>query len=135
MKGSENFKNTINTYLQNLAANNPVFAKTFAKPNKNIDDCITFILNAVKATGCHGFEDDEIYGMALHYYDEDDIDVGKPMNCKVVVNHTVQLTDEEVQEQKKKAKDKLFAEEIERQRKKKTPKKSTDTTNTQPSLF
>ena len=26
----------------------------------------------------------------MHYYDEDDIDIGKPLtNCKVVVNHTI----------------------------------------------
>lgn len=33
--------------------------------------------------------------MALHYYDEEDIDIGKPVSCKVVVNHTVELTEEE----------------------------------------
>lgn len=30
-----------------------------------------------------------------HYYDEADIEIGKPTECKVVVNHTVELTDEE----------------------------------------
>ena len=33
--------------------------------------------------------------MVLHYYDEEDIDIGKPVSCKVVVNHTVELTEEE----------------------------------------
>ena len=33
--------------------------------------------------------------MALHYYDEDSIEVGKPIECKVVINHTVELTEEE----------------------------------------
>ena len=36
--------------------------------------------------------------MALHYYDEEDIDVGKPINCKVVVNRTIELTEEEKQQ-------------------------------------
>ena len=44
---------------------------------------------------CDGFEDDEIFGMATHYYDEEEIEVGKPINCQVVVNHTVELTEEE----------------------------------------
>ena len=38
------------------------------KPTKNIDNCITYILNQVKKSGCCGFSDDEIFGMALHYY-------------------------------------------------------------------
>lgn len=36
-----------------------------------------------------------------HYYDEDDIEVGKPMNGKIVVNHIVELTEEEEKEQAK----------------------------------
>ncbi len=33
-----------------------------------------------------------------HYYDEDDIDVGRPLDCRVVVNHTIVLTEEEQRE-------------------------------------
>lgn len=88
MKGSENFKNTIQNYLNELAKKDELFAKNLAKENKNIDDCITYILNQVKASGCNGFADEEIYNMAIHYYDEDDIKVGKSVNASVVVNHT-----------------------------------------------
>ena len=34
---------------------------------------------------CNGFEDDEIYSMAVHYYDEDDLEVGSRVACHVVV--------------------------------------------------
>ena len=61
------------------------------------------ILNWVKKSGCNGFSDDEIYGQALHYYQEDNIEVGKPMNCNVVVNHTVELTAEEKEQARKDA--------------------------------
>ena len=30
-----------------------------------------------------------------HYYEEDEIEVGNPINCKMVVNHTIELTEEE----------------------------------------
>ncbi|MBP9481471.1 MAG: hypothetical protein KBF15_08460, partial [Parabacteroides sp.] len=40
----------------------------YSKPEKNIDDCVTYILNEVKKSGCNGFADDEIYSMAVHYY-------------------------------------------------------------------
>ena len=33
-----------------------------------------------------------------HYYDENEIEVGKPIQCQVVVNHVVELTEEEKQE-------------------------------------
>jgi hypothetical protein len=35
--------------------------------------------------------------MAVHYYDEDNIDAGKNINCRVVVNHTIELTKNEYQ--------------------------------------
>ncbi|NDV46127.1 PcfK-like protein [Paludibacter sp. 221] len=87
MKASDGFKKTIKAYLDNRAKEDELFAETYAKPNKNIEDCITYILNSVQKSGCNGFDDDEIYSMAVHYYDEDNIDVGKPVNAKVVVNH------------------------------------------------
>ncbi|MCP1996685.1 PcfK-like family protein [Flavobacterium sp. HSC-61S13] len=88
MKASNSFKETIKNHLEIVAKNDKLFAVTYAKENKNIDDCITYILNKVKSSGCNGFADDEIFGMAIHYYDEDDIKVGKAINAKVVVNHS-----------------------------------------------
>ena len=65
----------------------PLFAPNLMKPNKNIEECITYILNEVQKSGCNGFDDDEIFSMAVHYYDEDDIEVGKAVSCQVAVNH------------------------------------------------
>ncbi len=95
MKSTENFKQTIKTYLDNRAANDEQFAISYAKENKNIAECINFILQQVKESGCNGFTDDEVYGMAVHYYDEDDIKDIKETNCSVIVNHKVELTEEE----------------------------------------
>jgi len=96
MKGSEQFKQTIQKYLEDRAAADPLFAVTYAKPNKNIDGCVNYILSTVKASRCNGFADDEIYSMAVHYYDEDDIKPSKDAgSLSVVVNHKVELTEEE----------------------------------------
>lgn len=38
--------------------------------------------------------------MAVHVVDEPDMEIGKPINCNVVVNHHVELTEEEKAEQK-----------------------------------
>jgi hypothetical protein len=91
MQSSDQFTKTINAYLSKVASNDSLFAESFKKPEKNIKDCVTYILNTVKNSGCMGFDDSEIYGMAMHYYDEDGIKVGSTVSCKVVVNHTVSV--------------------------------------------
>jgi hypothetical protein len=103
MKSTAHFKQTIQNYLEQRAADDELFAASYAKANKNIDDCITYILNEVRKSGCNGFADDEIYSMAVHYYDEDNIEVGKPMDCRVTVNHHVELSEEEKQQARKAA--------------------------------
>ena len=95
MKGTDHFKKTILMYLEQRAEEDQLFAKSFSNPAKNIDDCVTYILNYVKNSGCNGFTDGEIFGQAIHYYEENEIEVGKPMNCQVAVNHIVELTAEE----------------------------------------
>lgn len=88
MKGTENFKAIIFSHLQKIALKDKLFAQNFNKKSKSIDDCIVYILNQVKASGCNGFDDEEIYNMAIHYYDEDDLKIGKPIKAQVVVNHS-----------------------------------------------
>ena len=130
MKATDYFKQTIQSYLQRRAQEDELFAPRYANPKKNIDDCITFILNYVKQSGCNGFADDEIYSLALHYYDEDDIDIGKPLtNCKVVVNHTIELSEAEKAEARRQAMQKATDEAYRKNKTKKTE------TTTQSSLF
>lgn len=115
MKSTDKFKQTIREYLERRGSRDPLFARIITKPGKNMDDCITHILETVQKSGCNGFTDDEVYSMAIHYFDEDNIKVGSlPSSIKVIVNHTVELTEEE----KKKAHDIAMKEEIEKQRNK-----------------
>lgn len=134
MKGTNHFKNTIKAYLDQRAETDVLFSFQYSKPEKNIDDCITYILNAVQKSGCNGFADDEIYSMAVHYYDEDNIEVGKQINANVVVNHVVQLTEEEKAEARQEAIRKLQDEAY---NKMKQPIKKTKKVELkpQPSLF
>lgn len=135
MKGTENFKRTIQAYLEERAKVDDLFAKSYAKPNKSIDECITYILNEVQRSGCNGFEDNEIFGMAVHYYDEDNLDVGKKINCNVVVNHTVELTEKEKQEIREKARNAFYEEQLAKQRESLKPKKKVKESVREPSLF
>ena len=68
MKGTEHFKQTIKAFLDNKAASDELFAQSYHKPHKNIDDCVTYVLNWVQSTGCSGFSDDEIYCQCIHFY-------------------------------------------------------------------
>jgi len=131
MKSTERFKNVIKKYLDNLAQTNEQFAQMYSKPNKNIDDCITYILNTVQKSGCNGFAPNEIYGMALHYYDEDVIEVGKPIDCRVVINEPVVLTEEEKAEAKEKAIRELIEQEKRKLTAKKTPHEANKETSTE----
>lgn len=135
MKNSDPFKKTIKEYLDKRAAEDSLFAVSYAKEGKNIDDCCTYILNQVQASGCNGFADEEIYSMAVHYYDEDDIKVGGKVNCKVVVNHAVELTEEEKEQAHQAAIQKIQDEAIAKMRKQAAkPKKKVENVE-QPSLF
>lgn len=81
------FKEAIASHLQEIASKDELFAQTLLKPNKNIEDCATYILNEVKKTGRQGFTDEEIYNMAIHYFDEDNIEIGEKLSARVVINH------------------------------------------------
>jgi hypothetical protein len=135
MKGTDNFKKVIKDYLNKYAIEDPFFAENYSKENKNIDDCCNYIIGEVHKSGCNGFTDDEIFNMAIHYYDEDNLEV-KEINANVVVNHKVQLSEEEIEEVKKQAKESLMAQEVNRLKAKpKTTTKSTSNQTEQPTLF
>ena len=138
MNGTEQFTRTIAEYLNLRAATDPLFAPNLAKPHKNIEDCITYILKQVQQSGCNGFEDDEIYSMAVHYYDEDDLEVGSPVACHVVVNHTIVLSEEEKAEARKQAIQQYQAQELRRLQEPRQVKTKASTNSEQapqPSLF
>ena len=67
-KGSQAFNETIKAYLEERAENDALFAVKFANPSKSVEDCVTYILNQVRESGCNGFTDAEVYGMAIHFY-------------------------------------------------------------------
>lgn len=110
MKTSEHFKQTIKNYLEKRAAEDELFAKTYAKKNKSIDECCNYVMKCAKDGGCAGYSDEEVFGWAVHYYDEDDIKNIKPISGKVVVNHSVDLTEEEKEAAKQKAINSLIEE-------------------------
>lgn len=70
-----------------------------------------------------------------HYYDEADIEIGKPIDCKVVVNHTVELTEEEKAEARREAIKRAEEEAYNRMTKRKTAPKKENGNNEQMALL
>ncbi|WP_039865451.1 PcfK-like family protein [Porphyromonas uenonis] len=133
MKGTEQFIRTIAEYPNGRAMTDPLFAPNLQKPHKNIEECILYILSEVQRSGCNGFADEEIYSMAVHYYDEDDIAVDKVAGCNVVVNHVVELSEEE---KKQYQQEKLVKLQKRNERPKRTERtETTSATQPQPTLF
>ena len=137
MKATEHFKQTIKAYLDERAQNDELFAVSYAKENKNMDDCVTFILNQVKRSKCMGLTDEEVYSLAVHFFDEDDVEIGNSIACNVIVNHTVELTEEEKAQARQEAFKEYQAEQLRKMQKRtnkpKTPKAQPEITT--PSLF
>lgn len=137
MKATEHFKQTIKAYLDERAQNDELFAVSYAKESKNMDDCVTFILNQVKRSKCMGLTDEEVYSLAVHFFDEDDIEIGNSIACNVIVNHTVELTEEEKAKARQEALKEYQAEQLRKMQKRtnkpKTPKAQPEITT--PSLF
>ena len=51
MNSTAHFKRTIQAYLEQRASEDKLFAVAYRKEGKNIDDCVTYILNEVQRSG------------------------------------------------------------------------------------
>ena len=119
LKASTPFERTIQSYLDNYASQDEAFKERYNNPDKNIVECCNYIMNQVKKSGCNGFADEEIYKMARDYYvDEISKDDTKAISGTVVVNHTVELTEEEKVKARVEAMKKLEEEILQEERKK-----------------
>lgn len=131
---SELFEQRIKDYLERRAFNDPEFAVKFANPNKSVKECCEFILGEVSKSDQQGYDDEEIFGMAVHYYDEENIEIGENKVQRVVTNRHVDLTEEEKAEARKQAIEAYQNEVRESMRKKPAPKAKEEKKEDQPQL-
>lgn len=138
---NQSAQNAIKAYLDERAKTDELFAKSYAKPNKNFKECYNYILGEAKKRGnAVAMTDAEVFGMAVHYYDEDDIKVNKlPANTKVSVSapasKAVELTEEDKEKARQAAIQRLAEEQHALLRKKPTRAKKEETEVQQMSLF
>lgn len=134
-KGTEHFKRTIEDKLLEIAERDEQFADSLQKEDKDIDECIDYIISQVKKIGAQGYTDDEIFNLAIHYYDEDDLEDFDPVEADVVVNHKPELSEEEKQELREEVRNEEMRKERNRLHKKKRSPKKKKQESEQSSLF
>lgn len=82
------FAEVIKSYLDRRAAEDPQFAESYANPKKSIGECCDYIVSEVRRQNRTAMTDDEVYGLAVHYYDEADpgrIDKGIASRARIVI--------------------------------------------------
>ena len=105
MNEQKRFKDIIKDWLDNKAGNDPLFATTYAKPNKNLDECCAYIIEEarkVKDGTVAVMDSDAVFSLAVHYYDEDSIQVKnkKPAVQKVATTQSQPAVQKKEEEKK-----------------------------------
>lgn len=138
MASNESFKQAIKAYLDKRAEEDSLFAPKYANEKKSIDECCSYIMGEARKRGnAVAISDEEVYGMAVHYYDEDDIKINGCLPEKTSVSSSakpVELTEEDKKAARDKAIARLAEEQYQTLRKKNVRKKADDNVQ-QMSLF
>lgn len=82
------FKDAIKQYLDKRAKEDALFAEAYKREGKTIDECVNYILCEVQKIakkGMAAMTDDEVFGMAVHYYDEANVKADKKVRANVVI--------------------------------------------------
>ena len=84
------FEIAIKAYLDKRAKEDALFAKTYKKKGKTIQKCCLFLISEAQKRAFKSdkgqiaaLPDDEVYGLAVHYYDEDNLDIDNMPEEKV----------------------------------------------------
>lgn len=72
---TDHFQEVIKAYLDKRAEQDELFKATYSKQGKSIDECCRYIIQEVRKANRIGWSNAEVFGLAVHYYDEDDIKV------------------------------------------------------------
>ena len=104
MEATDNFKAAIKKYLDAKAASDELFAKVYSNEKKSLSECIKFILTEVRKSGKCAMSDEEVYSLAIHYYDEASVKADKQIKARIVCpTMDLEISEEEKQEAKRKA--------------------------------
>lgn len=133
----------IKSYLDERAKKDELFSQMYSKEDKNLEGCFGYIVEQARKRGqavC--MTDEEVFGLAVHYYCEDDLKE-HPLPKRVKVDIVASADDDELDQEavlkiKKEAIEEYKAQMKEMQKKGpvvKSAKKVADVTAGMGSLF
>lgn len=94
----KDFNKVIQEYLEHRAVSDPLFAPKYANTKKSIAECCRYILGEARKRGNQVvMTDEEVFGLAVHYYDEDNIKISDSGKCNV--SSSQQTTSKKIVEQ------------------------------------
>lgn len=117
------FKDAVKDYLDKMAADDPVFAAKLANPEKTLDKCVEYVESEIfhkyiksgngrRVAVCEP-SPQECFGLAVHFYDEEKIEIRKMDGVGSVSTATpgIALTEEDKAKAREKAIERLAEEE------------------------
>lgn len=130
----------IGNYLMERAKTDPSVANNLKKEKKSLEECWEYVLSEVAKTmyrngsfGCAAGDDEELFCLAVHYYDEDDIKF-EPFKGAKVVDASKQEHDKKAESKEQKSEEEQPLKEV-RNRVKTVKKHKSDPVDGQLSLF
>ena len=125
----------IGNYLKKRAETDTSVKNNLNKENKSLKECWDYVLGEVAKTmyrngnfGCAAGDDEDLYALAVHYYDEDDIKIEPlPTNMKVEAKMDEDKIEEKTAE--------IEPKEIQKEKVKRISKSKKDPVDGQISLF
>ena len=91
------FENIIKEYIEGVCKTDEVLAGKYEKSGKDIEGCCKYIKSEAKKkakNGCAVIEDAEVFGWAIHYFDEEMTAPKEEVACKVESRMTIKDIDE-----------------------------------------
>lgn len=101
----EHFEIIIRSYLEEKASKDEAFAKRLTIESKSMEECCEYIISEVRKKAKKTYAactDEEVFGLAIHYWDEDDIKIDSHAQADVVVNRELTPDEKEQAEELKK---------------------------------
>lgn len=91
------FQQRIEAWLKTEMEKDPQFAEVVrSNPKKTVQGACNYVLKCAKESKQCGYDDDEVYGMVRHFFDEGDItDPGDQNPSRIVVSGHIDLSESE----------------------------------------
>lgn len=143
IKSSNAVMDVVRNYMEERCASDPILAIKYANPAKSIEKALNYVASEVQKSGLTIMDSESVFGLILHYYDENLEDIPN-VNCKIAV--AKELTDAERAEAKEQAMEQYKEEQLREIRRQNQPKatapkhnitapKAGEEINVQPNLF